>query len=73
MTEKSKNGGKKFLLGAILGGIIGGIAGKFYKTNEKEIKEGVKNKVNEVKSKIDSCKKDEEEPAEKESITKTTK
>ena len=63
MAKKSNNGGKKFILGALLGGAIGAIAGKFYKTNEKEIKEGVNKKVGEIKGKISDVLKDDESKA----------
>ena len=58
MAEKNKKGGGKFMLGAMLGGLIGVVAGKFYKTNEKEIKEGVGKKVGEIKDKF-GCAKDD--------------
>ena len=64
MTEKNKKGGSKFMLGAVLGGLIGVVAGKFYKTNEKEIKEGVGKKVGEIKDKFSCAKDDIEDEAE---------
>ena len=78
MTEncKKSNGGKKFMLGALLGGAIGTIAGKFFKTNEKEIKEGVSKKVDEIKSKIGDVLKDEDgdgEPDIKEKVEEKVK
>lgn len=75
MAEKNK-GGNKFMLGALLGGIVGTIAGKFFKTNEKEIKEGVSKKVDEIKGKIGDILKDEDgdgEPDIKETIEEKVK
>ena len=73
MAEKCKKRSNKFILGALLGGIVGTIAGKFYKTNEKEIKEGVGKKVDEIKDKVSGILKDEDgdgEPDIKENIEK---
>ena len=57
MAKKSKSG-NKFMLGAVLGGLVGLVAGKFFKTNEKEIKEGVDKKIGELKNKFNSVKDD---------------
>ena len=76
MTEKSKSGGKKFMLGALIGGAVGAIVSKFYKTNEKEIKEGVSKKVGELKGKLGDVLKDEDgngQPDIKDNIEKKVK
>ena len=75
-SQKNDKSGNKFMLGAVLGGVIGAIAGKFFKTNEKEIKEGVSKKVDEIKAKIGDVLKDEDgdgEPDIKEAVEEKVK
>lgn len=74
MAEKNKGGAKKFFLGALIGGVVGTIAGKFYKTNEKEIKEEFDKKISELSDKFNDSKtgaKDKKAGAKK--VKKTAK